>query len=284
MEVVRRGRRVARGVVVDEDDARCVPTDRVAEQLADPDEAGRHVAAVDRDDPEHDVLRVQDHHAQLLGLQAAHLEHKAIRNVMRSADLPVRSRPVRHEPSPELEGGLQLRRARRPDTRQLPQFMTAGPCQSTHAVQAGKRRLREVHRAPAAQSRAPDECDQLGRREPAGPAQLEPLPGPFADRHLPQRQRLLHRTPHQSRQESPGPDDESPPIPFAIRARERCAAYAETLTWLSSRTALRLTCRLGRTPFDVEIRPGCSFGGDGYTSGVSVAGRFDAGQGRSRSR
>src|SRR5258706_7446354 len=48
VQVVRRWRRVARGVVMDEDDPRGVQPDRVPEQLADADEARAHVALVRR--------------------------------------------------------------------------------------------------------------------------------------------------------------------------------------------------------------------------------------------
>ena len=56
VEIVRAGRRVARGVVVDHDDARCVAPDGVPEQFPDPHQRRRHVALVDALDGQHRVL------------------------------------------------------------------------------------------------------------------------------------------------------------------------------------------------------------------------------------
>ena len=95
-------------MVVDQDHARRVEPDGVTEQLADPHQRRRDVALVDGRDAEHVVLRVEHHHAQLLALEAAHLEDQPIGDIVRAADRPARRRPVRQQPTTELERGDQL--------------------------------------------------------------------------------------------------------------------------------------------------------------------------------
>src|SRR3954471_17826252 len=78
VEVLGRRRRVARGMVVDEDDPRGVEADGVAEQLPDPDQRRRDVADVHAGHTLHDVLRVEAEHAQLLSLEPAHLGQEPV--------------------------------------------------------------------------------------------------------------------------------------------------------------------------------------------------------------
>ncbi len=102
---------------MDEDDARRVLPDGVAEELADANQGRRDVAPVDGLDGQHDVLRVEQHDPQLLALEAAHLQDQPIGQVARPADRQAAARPVGQQPPAELEGGRQAGRARRPDTR-----------------------------------------------------------------------------------------------------------------------------------------------------------------------
>ena len=74
VEIVGRWRRVARRVVVDEDDARGVEAEGVSEQLADTDDRRADGALVGGHDTEDRVIRVEDHDALLFAFQATHLQ------------------------------------------------------------------------------------------------------------------------------------------------------------------------------------------------------------------
>ena len=174
VQVVGRRRRVAARVVVDEDDARRVEPDRVAEQLADPDQRRADVALVDRRDAQDVVLRVEEDDAQLLALEAAHLEDEPVGDVARAADRPAAGRPVGEQPPTELERRHELGGLRRADARD------AGQLELARAGEAGQ----PVVRASASAARstadrprvaaAPQQGDELGgasaRRRRAGRA------------------------------------------------------------------------------------------------------------------
>jgi hypothetical protein len=115
VEVVRAGCRVAGWMVVDEDQAAGVQSHGVPEQLPDPHEGRAHVALVDGDDAEHDVLRIQQHSPQLLALEPTHLEDQSVCHVMRRTDRPAPRRPVGEQAPTELEARDELGGARRAD-------------------------------------------------------------------------------------------------------------------------------------------------------------------------
>ena len=187
VEVVRGGRRVARRMVVDQDHARRVEPDGVAEELADTHQRRADVALVDRRDAQDVVLGVEHHDPQLLAFEATHLEDQPIRDVVRAADRPARGRPVGEQPAPELEGRDQLGRLGFADAGHRGELQLGGPGETGQAVVAGERVRGEIDRGPAARPRAPDQADQLGRRQATDPAHREPLPRPLLDRHLPDR-------------------------------------------------------------------------------------------------
>ena len=141
---------------------RGVQPDGVAEQLADADERRRDVALVDGRDPEHDVLRVQEHDPQLLPLEAAHLEQQPVGDVARRADRPAAGRPVGQQPPAELERGDQLGGLRRADARAGRRARRPSPGRdrsARHAAPARPRRGRpptgRARRSPTAARSAP---------------------------------------------------------------------------------------------------------------------------------
>ena len=230
VEVVRRRRRIPGRVVVDEDQPARVEADRVPEQLADPDERRRDVALVDRDDPQDNVLRVEEHDPQLLALEAAHLEDQPVGDVTRRPDRPARRRPVGHQPPPQLERGDQLGGLGRTDARQRLELAVGRPGEPRQAVVAGERVRGEVHRRSPTGAGAPQQRDQLRGRQAAGTPQRQALARPLIGRELADRPSACHSIePSGWRREgrraagraSPGPYDGSPPIPSAIRVRER---------------------------------------------------------------
>ena len=252
VEVVRRRRRVARRVVVDEDDAGRVEPDRVAEELADPDQRRRHVALVDGRHAQDVVLRVEHHDPQLLALEPAHLEDQPVGHVVRAADRPARGRPVRQQPAPELERRHELGGLRLADPVDLGQLELRGAGQTGQAVMAGERVRGEVDRRSAARPRAPDEADQLGRGQPTdaphGQPLARPLRGPGSSRiarPVAGCRRLLAGSwdaataapPERRRavEASPGPNDGSPPIPPAIRTSRTTQSLARALIGRSIR-------------------------------------------------
>ena len=186
VEVVRAGRRVATRVVVDEDDARRIRADSVAEELADADEGGGDVALVDGHHLQDDVLRVQEDHAQLLPLQGAHLDHQAVRHVPRSPDGPPAGRPGLGRPATQLERRGQLGRLRRPDPGQAAELQLARPGEAGKPVVAGKRLFGQAQGADAARAGAPDERHQLRGGEARRASPGEPLARAFVGRHLAQ--------------------------------------------------------------------------------------------------
>ncbi len=184
VEIVGRGSRVARRVVVDEDGPRRVDPDGVAEELADPDERGGDVPLVDRHDLEDGVLGVEEHHPQLLALQVTHERHEPVGDVPRGPHRPAAGGPVGQEPPPELERGRQLGRLRDPDAGQVDELQLARTRQAGEAVVARERLLREVHRAEATGARAPDQRDQLRRRQAGHAARRQALAGALLGRDL----------------------------------------------------------------------------------------------------
>src|SRR3954471_8782617 len=177
VEVLRRGRGVARGVVVDEDDARSVEPDGVPEQLPDPDERRRDVADVDAGHALHDVLGVEAEEPQLLALEPAHLGQQPVGDVPRRADRPAPHRPVGERAAAELECRREAPGLGRPDRGDRRELADAGPAECRDAAVPRQRLLRELDARPATAARPPHDGDQLRRREPPGPAQGEPLTG-----------------------------------------------------------------------------------------------------------
>src|SRR3954468_13194739 len=102
-------------MVVDEDESARVETDGIAIELADTDQRRRDVALVDRRDAEHDVLRVEQHDAQLFALEAPHLEDEPVSDISRRADRLAACRPGGEQPPAELERRGELRGARSPN-------------------------------------------------------------------------------------------------------------------------------------------------------------------------
>ena len=183
VEVVRRRRRVARRMVVDEDDAGRVEPDRVAEELADPDQRRRHVALVDRRDAQDVVLRVEHHDPQLLALEPAHLEDQPVGDVVRAAD-----RPARRSASPRAAGARARtrRRAGRPCAAPIP--LTAASSSSVaraspvspswRASASAARSTADRPRVPEPQTSAISSADG----QAADTAQREPLARPLRRR------------------------------------------------------------------------------------------------------
>ena len=262
VEVVGARRRVAGRVVVAQDDAGGVEPDGVAEQLPHPHQRRGDVAHVDRRHALDDVLRVEAQHPELLALEAAHLEEQAVRDVARRPDRPAPGRPLRHRPPSQLERGRQARRLRDADARDRRELAVGGPGERRQARVPAEDVLGHLDRAPATRARPEHDGEELGRREPGGPAQGEPLAGPLGGRQVPHRpsgrrvdgslaERVVgpsavarpHRPPAASwragtvsrsraatSEVSPGPDNGSPPISPAIRIREHDGAYAAALT------------------------------------------------------
>src|SRR3990172_6277488 len=135
MEVIRRGRGVTAWVVVDEDDARGREPDGVPKQLPDPDNRRAEVALIGRNDALDDVLRVEDDDAQLLALEAPHLENEPVGDIPGRSNGPAGRRPIGKQPSPELERGLQLSGLDGPDTRDLDEFETGRPGEAGQAIE-----------------------------------------------------------------------------------------------------------------------------------------------------
>ena len=104
VDIVVAGRRIARGVVVDEDEPRGVEPDRVAEELSDPHQRGRDVAAVDRGHGPHAVAGVEQYHPQLLARQMTQVRQQARSEIPRTPDGPTSRGPVAQRTAPQLEG------------------------------------------------------------------------------------------------------------------------------------------------------------------------------------
>src|SRR6266550_3339458 len=195
VEVVRRRRRVARRVVVDEDEPGRVEPDGVPEELPDADERGRHVALVDGSHPKHDVLRVQEDDPQLLALEAAHLEDKPIRDVGRGPDRPAAGRPVGEEATAELERRRQLGRPSGADPGQPIELHIRRPSETRQPVVAGQRVLGEIDRRSTARPGSPEQPDQLGGAEAGRATSREPLARPLCRRDLADRPAHMRRGP-----------------------------------------------------------------------------------------
>ena len=129
---------------------------------------GRHVALVDGHDPEHGVLRVEDHDAQLLALEAAHLEDQPVGDVARRADRPAAERPVGQQPPAELERRLELRRLAEPMPGIASSSSSVARARPGRPSWRGERVGRDVDRRPAANPAAPQQRDQLRGGQPAG--------------------------------------------------------------------------------------------------------------------
>ena len=121
-------------MVVDEDEPGRADPDRIPEELADPHQRRGHVALVDGLDAQDVVLRVEQDDAQLLALEAAHLEDEPIGDVARSTDRPAPGRPVGEQPTTKFERRDQLRGADRADPRQARQLEFAGASQPRQVV------------------------------------------------------------------------------------------------------------------------------------------------------
>ena len=87
-QVLARRRGIAARVVVHHDDGGGVGAHRVPEHLADPHRRAGEVAAVHRPLADDDVLRVEQHHAQLLALEPAHRVDEWLGGVSRGPDDP----------------------------------------------------------------------------------------------------------------------------------------------------------------------------------------------------
>ena len=157
---------------------------RVAEQLADADQRSRHVALVDGRDAQDVVLGVEQHDPELLAFEPSHLQDEPVGDVVRSADRPASSRPVGHQAASELERGDELGGLRRADAGDRPELQLRRAGQPGQAVVPGERVGGEVERGPPARARAPQQPDQLGRRQATHAAQGESLARSLGDRHL----------------------------------------------------------------------------------------------------
>ncbi len=240
--------RIARRMVVDEDQPGRVEPDGVAEQLADADQRRRHVALVDGRHAEDVVLRVEQDGPQLLALEPAHLEDQPVGDVVRAADGPARGGPVGQQPTAELERGDQLGRARLADPGHRGELQLGRPGEPGQPVVLGEGVGGEVDGRSPARPGAPHQPDQLGRRETADAAQRQAFARPLrrpAPPGSPGRRPARSRSSHhwmgsrihlvdrpagssgragtlagrdRSGDGSPqGPYDGSPPIPPAIR-------------------------------------------------------------------
>ena len=242
VEVVRGGCRVARRMVVDEDHAGRIEPDRVAEELPDTDERRADVALVDGRDPQHVVLRVEQHDPQLLAFEAAHLEDQPIGDVVRSADRPARRRPVGEQPAPELEGGNELGRLGLADPGHLGQLQLRRPGEPGQAVMSCQRIRGQVHSRPPARPRPPHETDQLRSREPTRTPHRKALPRSLQDRHLPDRAAALRRLASCSA-ECSHPNRES--APWGVEAKAGGEQESERTSRCVSEQAEPTNARIG---------------------------------------
>ncbi len=181
VEVVRAGGRVAARVVVDEDDPAGVQAHGVTEELADPDEARRHVALIDGRDPKDHVLRVEQDRPKLLVLEPAHLEDEPIGDVDRRADRPAPGRPVRQQAPAELERGRELGGLGGADPGDRLELEIGRPGEAGQPVVPPEGFLGEVDGAHAPRAGSPDQGDELGGGETARSTQRQPLARPFGE-------------------------------------------------------------------------------------------------------
>jgi hypothetical protein len=106
----RRRARIARGVVVNDDDRRAVALDGVAENLAHPDVRGVEAPNVHRIRSNQSVARVEVQHPKVLLLQVGHLGHQELRHVGgRAHDKAILRRGQQHTAA-QFQGRLDLRR------------------------------------------------------------------------------------------------------------------------------------------------------------------------------
>ena len=149
----------------------------------------------------------------------------------RAADHHPAGRPVGHQPPAELERRDQLRGLRLADPAQAGELQLVRRRESSEPVVRSEGVHRQVDGGAAVAPTPPHEADELGRGQATGPAQGEPLAGPFRGRHLPdgptREWRARRGVEHVQTSRDPcgaaadgcprGPNDGSPPIPPAIR-------------------------------------------------------------------
>src|SRR5205814_864317 len=121
------------------------------------------------------------HDAQLFVLEAAHLEHEAVRDVAWRANGPAARWPVRQQPATQLEGRRELRRASPADAGNRLELDVGCSGEAGQAVVAGERILREIDSRTAAGARTPQQRDELRRRQSAGAAQRQSFAWPVHD-------------------------------------------------------------------------------------------------------
>ena len=108
--ILRTGRGIAAGVVVDNNDRGAVGANRLAEDLADAHDGSVEATGVDASDPQNVVLGIEQNYTHLLLFEQPHLEEEQIGYILRAPHLgPVLGK--RHqETATEFEGGFDLRR------------------------------------------------------------------------------------------------------------------------------------------------------------------------------
>ncbi len=113
------------------------------------------------------VLRVEDHDAQLLALETAHLQGQPVRDVARTTDEPARCRPVGKESASELECRHELGRFRGTDAGDPGELEVRRPREAGKPVVCRQRVGRQLDGGTPADPAAPQQRDQLRGREPA---------------------------------------------------------------------------------------------------------------------
>ncbi len=212
VEVVRGWRRVARGVVVDEDDARGVEPDRVPEELADAHQRRADVALVDGRDPQ-DVRSscraarpaAPRARAGPSGGSAGRPRRAGPRIVQRAAGQSAMSRrpSSKAATSCAARAGADAGHGRRSSS-------SAGPGQAGQAVVA--RRGRRAARSTADRPRVPDpqtSAISSAAVRPPTPREGQPLAWPFGQREA----RGSPDRPVPARSSRPGPCHLRHPMP-----------------------------------------------------------------------
>ena len=105
--IFRRGSRIARRMVVRDDDGGGVAADGFAKQLGHANDRGVETAHVDRGHGQHAIARVEQHHAQVLLLQHAHLAHQQVGRIGGRSNLNAIVRRGDRQAAAQFKRGFQ---------------------------------------------------------------------------------------------------------------------------------------------------------------------------------
>src|SRR5438552_3955660 len=185
--VVRRRRRVSRGMVVREDDPGGVPADRLREELADAHRRARDVPAVQRDDGDEPVRAAEERDDQRLTLEVREVGRERSRRELRRVAALARRR-IGDDTASELACREDPRRRRDADAGR-PHAHGVGAREAARPAEGARQGLRDVQRGPHSRARADEDREELGVGEGTGAARQEPFArarrfGPLTDRHI----------------------------------------------------------------------------------------------------